>query len=89
MSRSISWRQPIGCRAISTGGSRSPSQSSNPLLQNRVKEVLEIQLADNVKGWWMQSDGRYARTEANDRAPLRSQERLYELVTAWPREPVA
>ncbi len=60
-----------------------------PALQNRLKEVLEIQLADNVKGWWMQSDGRYARIEADNRAPLRSQERLYEIVTGWPREPVA
>ena len=60
-----------------------------PALQNRLKEVLEIQLADNVKAWWMQPGGRYARTEGNGCAPLRSQERLYELVNGWPREPAA
>ena len=60
-----------------------------PTLQNRLKEILETQLADNVKGWWMQSDGRYVRTASNGGAPLRSQERLYELVTAWPKEPMA
>jgi polyphosphate kinase len=60
-----------------------------PALQNRLKEILEIQLADNVKGWWMQPDGRYARTESNGRAPLRSQEHLYEIVAAWPHDPVA
>jgi polyphosphate kinase len=62
-----------------------------PALQNRLKNVLEIQLNDNVKGWWMQPDGRYARSESqsNDGAPIRSQERLYELVAAWPKEPAA
>jgi polyphosphate kinase len=51
----------------------------DPVLQDRLKEILETQLADNVKAWWMQSDGRYVRGSANGAAPLRSQERLYEL----------
>jgi polyphosphate kinase len=49
------------------------------VLQDRLKEILDTQLADNAKGWWMQSDGRYVRGTNNGAAPLRSQERLYEL----------
>jgi polyphosphate kinase len=49
-------------------------------LQDRIKEILEIQLADNVKGWWMQPDGHYRRGNPDGSAPLRSQERLYELI---------
>jgi polyphosphate kinase len=54
----------------------------DPALQSRLKEILEIQLADNVKGWWMQSDGSYLRTRSTGDTPLRSQEHLYELVSA-------
>jgi polyphosphate kinase len=54
-----------------------------PALQNHLKEILETQLADNVKGWHMHSDGRYSRAGAKDQVPLRSQERLYNLVAAW------
>jgi polyphosphate kinase len=54
-----------------------------PALQNHLKEILETQLADNVKGWHMHSDGRYRRAGTKDQIPLRSQERLYNLVAAW------
>jgi polyphosphate kinase len=60
-----------------------------PVLQNRIKEILEIQIADNIKGWRMQSDGRYLRAPTDDKAPLRSQERLYELIAAGRGESVA
>lgn len=50
-------------------------------LQNRIKEILEIQLAENVKGWWMQSDGRYFRGTADSGAESRSQERFYEMLS--------
>ena len=60
-----------------------------PVLQNRIKEILEIQLADNIKGWRMQSDGRYLRAPTDDKAPHRSQERLYELIAAGRGESVA
>ena len=53
-----------------------------PALQNRLKEILETQLADNVKGWWMQSDGNYLRARTTDGTPLRSQERLYQVVAS-------
>jgi polyphosphate kinase len=49
------------------------------VLQAQLKEILETQLADNVKAWWMQSDGRYMRASTDGAAPLRSQERLYEV----------
>ena len=52
-----------------------------PALQNRIKDILEIQLAENVKGWWMQADGHYLRATANGGAELRSQARFYELVS--------
>ena len=32
-----------------------------PALQMRLKEILELQLTDTIKGWWMQSDGSYVR----------------------------
>jgi polyphosphate kinase len=50
-----------------------------PDLQTRIKETLEIQLADNLKGWWMQPDGDYLRASTDGASPLRCQERLYEL----------
>ena len=53
-----------------------------PALQNRLKEILETQLADNVKGWWMQSDGNYLRARTTEGTPLRSQERLYQVVAS-------
>ena len=57
-----------------------------PVLQNRLKEVLETQLADNLKGWRMESDGRYVRKSIDDGVGLRSQERLHDLVAGWPHE---
>ena len=58
-----------------------------PVLESRpqttLKKILEIQFADNVKGWHMHSDGRYRRAGAKDQIPLRSQERLYNLGAAW------
>ena len=34
---------------------------TRPTLQNRLKQILETQLADDVKGWLMQSDDGYYR----------------------------
>jgi polyphosphate kinase len=52
-----------------------------PALQSRLKDILEIQLADNVKGWWMQPDGNYL-CPGDDGEPLRSQEQLYKFIAA-------
>lgn len=53
----------------------------DPTLQTRLKEILQIQLADNIKGWWMQPDGNYLRPRG-DGEPLRSQEQLYKFTAA-------
>jgi polyphosphate kinase len=49
-------------------------------LQAKLKRILEIQLGDTVKGWWMQSDGTYVRRRNEGLPPLRCQEQLYELI---------
>jgi polyphosphate kinase len=49
-------------------------------LQAKIKEFLEIQLADTGKGWWMQPDGSYSRIRDGHASYLRSQERLYDLI---------
>ena len=52
----------------------------DPALQNRLEQILETQLADDVKGWLMQSDGDYHRPRSTSSSRLRSQEKLYELL---------
>jgi polyphosphate kinase len=47
------------------------------LLQVRLKEILEHQLADTVKGWWMQADGSYVRNP-QEKDAVRFQEYYYE-----------
>jgi polyphosphate kinase len=51
-----------------------------PRLQTKLKEILELQLTDNVKGWWMQPDGSYVRIKDGDKAAFRFQERFYEML---------
>ena len=53
----------------------------DPQHQARLKEILEIQLSDNVKGWQIQPDGSSVKAAAQDTPGLRSQERLYELAS--------
>jgi polyphosphate kinase len=53
-----------------------------PRLQAKLKDFLELQLADTVKGWWMQPDGDYSRTLNRDPSGLRFQERFYEILQA-------
>ena len=48
--------------------------------QVKLKEILEVQLADSIKGWQMQSDGAYLRSSGSVNDNSRSQERLYELM---------
>jgi polyphosphate kinase len=49
-------------------------------LQARLKNFLELQLADTVKGWRMQPDGHYIRSPNRDQPGLRFQERYYEIL---------
>jgi polyphosphate kinase len=52
-----------------------------PRLQTKLREILELQLAENSKGWWMQPDGAYVRAN-NDQADFRFQEHFYEMLQA-------
>jgi polyphosphate kinase len=51
-------------------------------LQGWVREVLDTQLADNVKARIILPDGRSERVDAGGKPLVRSQERLYELAAA-------
>jgi polyphosphate kinase len=53
-----------------------------PRLQQQIREMLAIQLADTVKAREILPDGRSRRIRPDGRPPLRSQERLYEVVSA-------
>jgi hypothetical protein len=54
-----------------------------------LKDFLELQLADTVKGWRMQPDGDYVRTVNKDLPGLRFQERFYEILQAENRPSAA
>jgi polyphosphate kinase len=60
-----------------------------PRLQSKLKDFLELQLTDAVKGWWMKPDGRYIRNLDQDMPGLRFQERFYEILQAESRASVA
>jgi polyphosphate kinase len=51
----------------------------DPRLQAQVRQLLDLQLGDNVKARRLRPDGTSARVRPAGRPPLRSQERLYEL----------
>jgi polyphosphate kinase len=50
-----------------------------PILRERLKEILDVQLGDTVKARVLLPDGRSTRASASGGPPLRSQERLHEL----------
>ena len=53
-----------------------------PRLQTKLKEILELQLGENMKGWIMQPDGSYTRIENQNGPAFRFQERYYEMLQA-------
>jgi len=53
-----------------------------PQIQTTLKEILELQLADTVKAWWMKPDGSYVRRRNKNMSTLRFQERFYEILQA-------
>jgi len=53
-----------------------------PQIRTTLKEILELQLADTVKAWWMKPDGSYVRRRNKDMSTLRFQERFYEILQA-------
>ena len=77
------------CRAISIVASKLLFLSSKPRLQAKLKDFLELQLADTVKGWRMQPDGNYSRSPNKDVPGLRFQERFYEILQAENRPSAA
>jgi polyphosphate kinase len=52
----------------------------DPALQEEVREILDVQLSDTVKARVLQADGQSVRLAPEGPTPLRSQERLYELI---------
>ena len=52
----------------------------DPRLQAEVRQMLEVQLADTAKTHLLQPDGTSVRARPDGGAPLRSQERIYELI---------
>ena len=54
----------------------------DPALQARIREILDVQLADTVKARRILSDGSSTRIRAGGASGLRSQERLYEVTGA-------
>jgi len=51
-----------------------------PQLQAKLKQILEIQLGDTVKGWSMRPDGSYVRNCNDGFTYARCQEQLYEMI---------
>ncbi len=52
----------------------------DPCLQAQLQEILDVQLRDAAKARELLSDGRARRLMKSNEAPLRSQERLYEVL---------
>ena len=50
-----------------------------PALQNQIRQILDTQLADNVKARIIVPDGRSEHVKPDGAPPVRSQERLYEV----------
>jgi polyphosphate kinase len=50
-----------------------------PTLRSQIRQILDTQLADNVKARLILSDGRSEHVKPDGETPVRSQERLYEL----------
>jgi polyphosphate kinase len=57
-----------------------------PQLQRKLKDILELQLADSVKAWRMEPDGSYVRNRSDHAPGFRFQERFYEMLQAEERD---
>ena len=53
-----------------------------PRLQAKLKEILELQLADNIKARFMRPDGSYVRCRPDGKPPFRFQERFFAMLQA-------
>ena len=55
----------------------------DPALTRRIDEqILRLSLADNVKSWTLDSEGKYHRKTPGDQTPIRSQEEFIALARA-------
>jgi polyphosphate kinase len=54
----------------------------DPALQQQVREIINVQLADNVKGRVLDADGANSRPRVEGQA-RRAQEELYEMAKRW------
>ncbi|MBV9495092.1 MAG: polyphosphate kinase 1 [Acidobacteria bacterium] len=55
----------------------------DPNVRRRIEqEILPISMADNVKGWTLDADGKYHRRTPGDAVPIRSQEKFIEIARA-------
>jgi polyphosphate kinase len=52
--------------------------------QMKLRNILEVQLADNFKAWQVRQDGSSVRLRSKEVPQLRSQEQLYEVVRQEP-----
>ena len=59
----------------------------DPALQAAIRAMLEVQLVGTVKARAIPPDGRSRRIQGPGAAPVRSQERLYELFASLPATP--
>ncbi len=60
----------------------------DPALRDEIRQILDLQLADNVKAWRLQSDGSWARVVARPGDPeVSSQRALQERATARSARP--
>jgi polyphosphate kinase len=53
-----------------------------PRLQTKLREILDLQLDDNTKAWFMQPDGSYVRSRPDGKPAFRFQERFYNMLQA-------
>jgi polyphosphate kinase len=56
----------------------------DPQHQTKLKNILEVQLADNFKGWQVRQDGTSVRLRSEGVPQSRSQEQLYEVMRQEP-----
>ncbi len=59
----------------------------NPEAQRRLREILDLNLQDNMKARIMNSDGHYSRVNRRGKEPLNSQEKLYRIAAPKPQTP--
>ena len=60
-------------------GRGARARSSEPALQDRLQEILDVNLADDVLAWTLGPDGTWSQVPASDGAQCETHVRLQEL----------